>query len=163
MFPLGHAGPALLAARRWGADPRWAALFALGPDLIDKPLSVIVPGLTSGNTRSFGHTAAAAAVLLAALLAPRGRLRGAVLLWCCWAGHLVLDRMWLDPSPVIFYWPLRGHFPKPVPDGFTDTHFTPWYMWGELAGLILVAYFVRRHRLFDRARLSVFLRTGGLS
>ena len=162
MFPLGHAGLALVAARRWGADPRWAALFALGPDLLDKPLSVLVPSLVSGNTRNFGHTALAAAVLLAALLAARGRLRGARLLWCCWAGHLVLDRMWLDPNPVIFYWPLRGAFPRPDRQGYTEHYLDPWYVGGELAGLLFLVFFVRRHRLADRARLAAFLRTGRL-
>lgn len=160
MFPLGHVGPAVSAARRWGADPRWAAFFALGPDLIDKPLSVLAPALVSGNTRNFGHTALAAAVVLAALLAARKRIRGVALLWGCWAAHLALDRMWRDDCPVIFLWPLRGPFPRPVPDGFTDTHLTPWYLGGELVGLFLLVAFVRRHGLADRARLADFLRTG---
>jgi len=162
MFPLGHVGPAITVAERGEADPRWAALFALGPDLIDKPLSVLLPSLVSGNTRNFGHTALAAAAVLAALLAARGRLRGALLLGGCWAAHLLLDRMWLDPNPAIFLWPLRGPFPRPVSDGFTDTHFTPWYLVGEFVGLILVVVFVRRHRLTSLARLGDFIRIGRL-
>ena len=158
MFPLGHAGPAVAFAARRGADPRWAALMALGPDLLDKPVAVLMPSLVSHNTRNFGHTALIAGTVLFGLLA--ARVRGARLLWGCWVAHLLLDRMWSGDNPAIFLWPLRGDFPKPVPDGFTDTHFTPWYLGGELVGGFLLLAFMRKHRLFSRARLASFLRTG---
>jgi hypothetical protein len=150
----------MTVAQRVGADPRWAVLLALGPDLIDKPLSVFVPFLVSGNTRSFGHTALAAAVVLAALLAARARLRGTWFLWGCWTAHLGLDRMWLDSNPDIFFWPLRGPFPRPDAMGYLESHIDPWYVGGEVVGLLLLVVFVRCHRLADRARLGAFLRTG---
>ncbi|UPT75224.1 MAG: metal-dependent hydrolase [Elusimicrobiota bacterium] len=160
MFPFGHAGPAIAAARRAGADPRLAALFALGPDLVDKPLSVLIPALASGNTRGVAHTALAAVVLGGALVAARRRPRGAAFLWGCWAAHLLLDRMWLGRGPDIFFWPLRGALPPMEREGFIESHLDFWYLGGEAAGLLFVGIFLWRERLFDRVRLAALLRTG---
>ncbi|MDP3542432.1 MAG: metal-dependent hydrolase [Elusimicrobiota bacterium] len=162
MFPFGHVGPSMTLARRWGADARWAAVLALGPDLVDKPLSMLVPVFVNGNTRSIGHTALAAAIVLAALVAARRRLCRPWFLWGCWLSHLALDRMWLDRSPEIFLWPLRGGFPPPD-QGYLETYFNPWYVFGEAAGVLLLAAFVLRHGLTIRSRLADFLRSGRLS
>lgn len=163
MFPLGHVGPSVTLAKRWGVDARWAAVLALGPDIVDKPLSVLVPSFVNGNTRSFGHSALAAVIVLAVAVAARHRLRRPWLLWGFWVGHLAFDRMWLDRCPDIFLWPLRGGFPPPDPQGYLEAHFNPWYVFGELAGILLVVVFVRRHGLTDLSRLKAFLSSGRLS
>lgn len=115
MFVLGHVGVTVAGARLAGgkADLRLAALLSLLPDIIDKPLRELMPVLVSRNTRSFGHSFLGAAAVLLVLLALRRRRGDAALLWACFAGHLVLDLMWLGEGPATLLWPLLGPFPPP--------------------------------------------------
>ena len=164
MFVFGHAGLTIAAARAVdrGVDLRWAVLLSLGPDIIDKPLARIVPALVSHNTRSFGHSVLSSLVVLAVLLLWKRRPRAALLLWACYAGHFLLDFMWLNANPVILCWPLAGGFPGPV-RGPVLSWLTVWYVAGELAGFYVVARLVRRHGLMERPKLVAFLKSGRLA
>lgn len=154
MYILGHAGLTAEAARRVDpkVDRRWAAALALGPDLLDKPLSVLAPSLAHGNTRGIGHTLVFSVFVFAALLAWKRKPRAALLLWACWAGHFVLDSMWLAPSPAILFWPALGGFPPPS-RGPLLSPLTAYNFLGEAAGFWLIrrAYLSTPGRRASRA------------
>ncbi len=164
MLVFGHAGLTISAARAVDrdVDPRWAAALALGPDLLDKPVSLLCPALVNSNTRGFGHTALAALFVLTALLIWKRRLKPALVLWACYAGHFLLDNMWRNDNLAILFWPLLGDFP-PFVRGPIANSFTPWNVLGEVVGLILLYKLARRHGLFERAKLAAFLKSGRLA
>lgn len=164
MYVFGHAGLTLAAARAVDreADPRWAVLLSLAPDLIDKPGSLLWPALVQHNTRGFGHTLLFSLIVLAGLLAWKRRPKPALVLWGCYAGHFIFDALWLGANPAVLFWPLLGAFPPPV-HGRGLSWLTAWYVLGELAGLAFLVKLARRHGLFERPRLAALLKTGRLA
>ncbi len=165
MFVFGHAGLTLAAARAADreTDPRWAILLALGPDLLDKPASVLYPELVHHNTRGFGHTLFFSLFVLGALLIWKRRPKPALVLWGCYAGHFLLDGMWFERNPAVLFWPLLGDFPPLPARGPIFSWMTLWIVLGEIAGLIILYKLARRHGLFKRPRLAAFLKTGRLA
>ncbi len=164
MYIFGHSGLTLAAARALDreADPRWAVLLALAPDLIDKPVRLLLPSLVNHSTRGFGHTLLFSLVVLAALLAWKRRPKPALVLWACYAGHFLCDSMWREDNPVILLWPLLGDFPRPVRGPFLSGIML-WVVVTEVAGLIYLVRLARFHGLFERSRLTAFLKTGRLA
>ncbi|MBI2386820.1 MAG: metal-dependent hydrolase [Elusimicrobia bacterium] len=164
MFVFGHAGLTVAAVRAVDRDVdlRWAVLLAWAPDLIDKPVRHLFPALVSHNTRGFGHTTAFSLLVLAALLLWKRRPRSAVVLWGCYAGHFLLDSMWLHPSPAVLLWPLLGGFPPPV-RGPVISWLTLWNVAGEIAGLAVLHRLAKRYGLLERTRLLAYLRSGRLA
>jgi hypothetical protein len=161
VFVLGHVGPTVMLARAADRDVdlRWAALLAVGPDLLDKPAALLFPSLVNENTRALGHSAAGALVVLAVLLLLGERVRRPLILWACYVGHFVLDRMWLGDNPGVLFWPLLGPFPPPV-RGAMNSRLFMWNVYGEAFGAALLLGFALRHRLFDRERLLAAARGG---
>ncbi len=145
MFVFGHSGLTIAAARKAdpAVDPRLVAALALGPDLLDKPLSRLAPHFVHHNTRSLGHSLIFSAVVFAGLLAWKKRPKTALLLWACYAGHFLLDAMWTAPNPTVLFWPLLGAFPPPARGPLFD-----WPLLvnglGELAGLAVVYPLLRQ-------------------
>jgi hypothetical protein len=99
---------------------------SLFPDVLDKSLRFIMPGLF-GSTRTIGH-----ALFLAVLIGIAALIvwshSGSVIGIAC-AGtvliHQVLDMMWT--LPVTWFFPLHGMFPVvPLPGGFLP------FLWIEL-------------------------------
>ena len=164
MYFFGHVGSTVAAVRAVDreTDLRLPILLSILPDLIDKPTEILLPGLVNGNTRNFGHTLLGAAAALAILLALRRRLGNPLLLWACYAGHFLLDRMWLNDGPTIFFWPLLGAFPRWLPDSPGTPYLMAYNIAGEALGLVLVLALARRHRLFERSRWNAFVKTGRL-
>lgn len=162
MYLLGHATFTAAAARAVEprVDLRWAALMSLLPDAIDKPLRLLAPSLVNENTRGFAHSLLGAAAALAVLLALRGRLRHPVLLWGCWLGHLLLDRLWLGDGPAIALWPFLGPFPPPVREPGRSWPIFVYNAVAELAALALLLYMTRRRGL--RPSLRLVWRDGAL-
>ena len=148
MYILGHAGFTAAAARAVDreADLRLVVLLSLLPDILDKPTAVLLPALVNGNTRSFGHTLLGASAVLALLLAGHRRLGNPLLLWACYAGHLLLDRMWLGGDLTILCWPLLGAFPPWSPDGPGTPFLMPYNLAGEALGLGLMLRLARNWR-----------------
>jgi hypothetical protein len=113
VFIFGHAGLTLMGYQlfnrgRTSSSPLGASqlgalvLFALLPDILDKPLTLwFVPEAVS--TRWLGHTMAFSVLVCSAahLFAPS--LKN--LAWAC-PGHLLLDGMWRSPHTLFF--PLLG-------------------------------------------------------
>ncbi|MDD5303900.1 MAG: metal-dependent hydrolase [Elusimicrobia bacterium] len=164
MYVFGHVGLTVAAARAVDRDVdlRWAALLALAPDLLDKPVSRLWPALVHHNSRGFGHTALFSLFILAALLLRKRRPKPALVLWGCYAGHFLLDAMWMNGNPAVLLWPLLGDFPRPV-HGPLVSWLTVWYVVGEIAGLIVVVKLARRHGLLERPKLAAFLESGRLA
>ncbi len=161
MFVFGHAGLTIAAARAVDPDVdlRWAAALALGPDLLDKPMSRLFPAFVHHNTRGIGHTLVFSLAVLAALLIWKRRPKPALLLWACYTGHLFFDAMWTKGNHAILLWPLLGDFPAPV-RGHHFSWLTVWYLAGEVAGLAVIIRLVRQNALLERPRLLSFLRSG---
>jgi len=173
MFPTGHVaytfgGLALLQARGWalGVDYRVAALVAVAPDLVDKPLSLLVftdAQTTQGVCHSLVvHMAVTALVLL--LLDRRFWPYALVFNF-----HLVCDQIWRYPRTAL--WPFLGpgFEPwKPIEglEGFLAAYaeiaMMPEMLTLEFIGLAMMLVLVASRRLYQPARLAVFLRTGHL-
>lgn len=99
---------------------------ALLPDLLDKPLMLLVPGIF-GSTRTIGHSLLLVTILLLAgfLLWYRSRTPLGIAFAVSVLFHQVLDLMWT--LPVTWFFPLYGMFPVlPVSGGFLP------FLWIEL-------------------------------
>lgn len=107
MLFFAHLGLALLAARPLKrVDMTFLALGSILPDLIDKPLGLMIFG-TMNHGRIFAHTLLF--LLVIALLAVYFREIRLASLFAGVLTHLALDAMW--SSPVILLWPFLGPFP----------------------------------------------------
>jgi membrane-bound metal-dependent hydrolase YbcI (DUF457 family) len=110
MLLFAHLGLTLAAARfARGADLAFVFLGSMLPDIIDKPLGLIVFG-TPAMGRTHAHTILFLLILVAMAIYFRdirlASLSGGVL------AHLVLDSMW--NSPVTLLWPFLGSFPLDI-------------------------------------------------
>lgn len=149
MYILGHIGFTAAAARAVDRerDLRLPVLLSILPDLIDKPAGILLSSLVHGNTRNFGHSFLGSAVVLAILLAGRRRFGNPLLLWGCYAGHFLLDRMWVNNDPVILFWPFLGDFPVCTHDGPGTPYLREYNIMGEVLGFGLLLYLsMRRFR-----------------
>jgi hypothetical protein len=148
------------------ADYRLAALAAVLPDLIDKPLATFV--LTESNAALlFGHTALLhCGVWLVA--AATGTLRKNLPYLLAFSGHLVADRMWSFSDTLL--WPLRGRrfhqwqhvgSPQAILAAYLKVIAKePLLPTFEALGAILLAWFILDRHLHQPNRLAEFLRTG---
>jgi hypothetical protein len=103
-----------------------AVFGALLPDLIDKSLSLLIPGIF-GSGRTLGHTLLFfAAVMATGLLV--WKCRQTLLCVACAAAifsHQILDSMWT--LPVAWFFPLLGPFPV-----FIIPDYVRQYLWLEI-------------------------------
>lgn len=121
--------------------------------------------LADNGSSSFhlAHTLVFSVVLLTGVMvATRGRRSWRRRLLAVPIGtflHLVLDGAWT--SSTTFWWPLLG---ADMPDGRVGPFDRPLAAVAlmELAGLVAIAWFGRRFRLFEPARRRTFVRTGRL-
>ena len=148
------------------ADYRLVALAALGPDLIDKPLAWAYFYRRYKSAVLFAHTLL---VHLGVLWLAR---RQGARLWiyaAAFIGHAVLDRLWHYPDT--FYWPFRGwRFHVWGKRGSEQTEIARAYwvaftrrreLWvWEAGGLLALAWFVWRHKLYEWRRLRHFILRG---
>lgn len=122
MFVFGHVGLSIgaFSAYSW-ADGKWlerslhqidyraVIVGAMLPDIVDKPLGLwIAPELVDHSLRSIAHGLVFGLLLLGVgglfLMARRGPWP--MLLGIASSGHLILDRMWSNPT--IILWPFLG-------------------------------------------------------
>ena len=164
MYLLGHLGVGLgiawlLSAKgRTSVDYRLVLFGAILPDLIDKPLGLLL-GL---DTRLWGHTLVFLACVLAVSMLPSVRVLLSVALGL--ASHLLADRIW--EQPWVMLWPTLGAtFPS---DGvnFLNILFVlvndPIVLGGEVVGACILFAFARRHGIRTWSGLRSFLRSGEL-
>lgn len=176
MLPPGHIaytwGGLNWLQRRFSlfkdADYRLVALAALLPDLVDKPLALLVFFRRTRAALLFTHTLLAHLAVFA--IAYRCLRRGLIYA-LAFNGHIITDRLWLFPQT--FLWPLRGwqfHRWRHLNPGhsmwraYWHTFIGSFHLLAyELAGLGILAWLGRSYRLYRRQNLVRFLRTGRLT
>jgi membrane-bound metal-dependent hydrolase YbcI (DUF457 family) len=108
MLLFAHVGLALASARFFShVSLAFLALGSMLPDIIDKPMGLIVFGSPSMG-RTFAHTLLFL-MLLSALCLHSRDIRFISLTWGLLI-HLSLDVMWNSPETLL--WPLLGPFPS---------------------------------------------------
>ena len=169
MLPFGHVAYTWAAlawlqsqGRATGVDYRCAAVAALLPDLIDKPLTLTLMS-GSGTSQGPAHTLLGQTCLVAvtAQLKPEWLPYAAIS-----SSHLLADQMWKYPRTLLF--PFSGRFdswkfmgtPSAMLDAYAEIATRPGIMAIEAVGLVLLGWLVRRHRLHRREMLKRFLLTG---
>ncbi len=133
-------------------DTRLLLIAALLPDIIDKPLGLLLLRETLNSGRIFGHTLLFL-LLIAALGLYLHRQRNRTWLLVLSFGilmHLILDQIWLAPETL--FWPFSG-------SGFEESDSTDWlsgilhtlvtnprvYI-AEVVGAAIIAWFLLLHR-----------------
>lgn len=171
MLPLGHvaytwAGLAWLQSRgrAAGVDYRAAALAALLPDLVDKPLSLTLLS-ESGTSQGPAHTFLAQAAL--SLAVARWKPDWLPYAMIC-NSHLLADQMWKYPRTLFFpfsgrldSWKYMGS-PSAMLSAYAEIVTRPAILAVEVVGLALLGWVVHRGRLYRRGRLARLLHTGSI-
>lgn len=162
MYVFCHLLAGLLLGLAWYAWKRDRLLVAASvagavlPDLIDKPLGILITG-TVGYGRIYAHTLLFAALfLLAGALAWRRNRKVAFLilaLGCGVLSHQVLDAMWFEPSA--WFWPVFGPFPPPdldipVLSYFLADLFQPAEWLFAASSLFMIALFLGKRGRWQR-------------
>ena len=166
MLLFAHVGLALASARLSNRlDLLFLAMGSMLPDIIDKPLGLLVFG-SPNMGRTFAHTFLFLLILTAVSIRLQD-IRSASLTWGVFV-HLILDTMW--SSPVTLLWPLLGGFPDaPYLDTFSYLQMLlmgleePGILIPELLGLgyiILLVYLKRGWIWNDIKRLFRKLEKG---
>jgi hypothetical protein len=178
VFFIAHLGftaaPGALVAGWWGEnrgfenkapDLRWLLAGAVLPDIIDKAVGQVFlrPYFESG--RIFAHT-----FILVLLLFVAGtfewKRRGdnrILLLAFGVAAHLVLDRIWIEPSTA--YWPALGPFVRHPSTGsmleqIREYMSDPAFWATEIAGAVLLVASLRYLGIKNVRALRSFLARG---
>lgn len=171
MLPLGHvaytwAGLAWLQSRgrATGVDFRAAAVAALVPDLVDKPLSLTLLS-ESGTSQGPAHTLLAQAAL--SLAAARWKREWLPYTLIC-NSHLLADQMWKYPRTLLFpfsgrldSWQYMGS-PSAMLSAYAEILTRPAILAVEVVGLALLGWVVHRGRLYRKERLARLLRQGSI-
>jgi hypothetical protein len=173
MLPAGHIeytwGVLNLLQRKArlfeDADYRVVALAALLPDLIDKPLSLLV-FTDSKTSQGLAHTLVVH--LLVSLIALVWWRRGLVYA-LAFNGHLLADRIWLYPRTLFFPllgwqfepWRFMGS-PKAMLNAYAEIVTYPLIITLESIGLVVLAWLVVTYHLYRWENLRAFLVSGKL-
>ncbi len=172
MLPLGHVAYTW-AALAWlqshhqvaDIDYRGAAVAALLPDLIDKPLSLTLMS-DSGTSQGVSHTLLGQALLTLAVARLRPR-------WLAYAlisnTHLLADQMWKYPHTLFF--PFSGRLdswrfmgtPSAMLDAYAEIVTRPAIVAVEVVGFALLGWLVRRGKLYRKGPLGRLLSIGNIA
>jgi inner membrane protein len=176
MYLLAHTGITLGAARvveeavnrPWfRVDYRFILLGSLLPDIVDKPLGIIIFPEAIANGRTILHTLI---FLVMTILMGVFIYRWKNALWGFFIAfgvlmHFTMDAMWTDP--VTLYWPLIQPFFEKHPgieffnilrSWVYTLQIEPRIFLPELAGLVIL--FVFAIRVIKEKRVVAFIRTG---
>ena len=173
MLPAGHIeytwGALNLLQRKArlfeDADYRVAALAALLPDLIDKPLSLLV-FTDSKTSQGLAHTLLVH--LLVSLIIFVWWRKGSVYA-LAFNAHLLADRIWRYPRTLFFPflgwqfepWRFMGS-PEAMLDAYAEVVTYPLIIALESIGLVILAWLVVTYHLYRWENLLVFLVSGRL-
>ncbi len=171
MLPTGHIeytwGALNLLQRKArlfeDADYRAVALAALLPDLVDKPLSLLV--FTDSKT-SQGLVHTLLVHLLVSLIVLIWWRRGFVYA-LAFNGHLLADRIWLYPRTLFFpflgwqfeLWRFMGS-PEAMLNAYAEIVTYPTIIILESIGLMILAWLVATYHLYRWENLLAFLVSG---
>lgn len=171
MLPLGHVAytwAALTWLQRRGlareVDYRTAAIAALLPDLIDKPISLTLLS-DSGTSQGIAHTLPAHATATLAI----ARYRPPWLPYALLANaHLAADQMWKYPRTLFYpfsgqldFWRFMGS-PAAMLDAYAEIIARPAIVAVELVGLALLAWVTLTGKLYRARNLRRLLSAGVL-
>jgi hypothetical protein len=171
MFPVGHLAYTW-AALTWlqshdkasMVDYWGAAVAALLPDLIDKPLSLTIMA-NSGTSQGIAHTLLAQALLSMSVARIKPEWLPYALIS---AGHLLADQMWKYPR-TLFY-PFSGQLdswkfvgtPTAMLRAYTEIATRPEILAIEAVGLALLGWVVGKGQLYRKRALLRLLASGRL-
>lgn len=169
MLPVGHVAYTW-AALTWlqskqlasDIDYRGAAIAALLPDVIDKPLSLTIMA-HSGTSQGMAHTLLGHALLTLSIARWKPD-------WMPYAlianSHLVADQMWKYPRTLLFpftgqldSWKFMGT-PAAMFSAYAEIATRPTILAVEAVGLVLLGWVVRKGRLTHKQSLKQLLKTG---
>ena len=172
MLPLGHVAYTW-AALAWlqthqkatDIDYRGAAIAALLPDMIDKPLSLTLLS-DSGTSQGLSHTLVGQALLTLAV----ARLRPK---WLPYAlicnSHLLADQMWRYPRTLLF--PLSGQLdswkfmgtPSAMLSAYAEIVTRPGILAVEALGLALLVWVAGKGKWHRKGTLKRLLLSGRMA
>jgi len=178
MYLLAHTGITMGAARvvekavnrPWfRLDYRFILLGSLLPDIVDKPLGIIIFPEDISNGRTFLHTLIflVLTILLGIFIY---RWKNALWGFCIAFGvliHFIMDAMWTDP--ITLFWPfIQPAFEKhPGIEFFSIVRswvyileMEPRIFLPEMAGLIILTFFAVK--VIKEKRVMFFIKTGYL-
>lgn len=180
MMPLGHIVSGLgvvqlghrVFPRLNKVDWRFVTIAPLVPDLIDKPLAILISfsNFTQvQSTRLVAHTLLFSLLLLAIGFFLR---RDWLPYSLAFSTHLITDRMW--ETPATLFWPIFGwttsftrrflHIQESVGHSQEqDMMEHLLILLIELGALAVLTWLVQRHQLWRWRNLKRFLRTGQLT
>jgi len=145
-------------------DYRLVLLGSLLPDIIDKPIFLLMGSRVSLSGRGYAHTLLFNLILLiSGLFLIRYRKSWLLILSLSSFMHLILDRIW--DYPVVLFWPLLGPFPKGEITGWLSNMFrwllsSPDVYIPEIIGLVIVLLFA--YRIVKGKSVISFIRGGAI-
>jgi len=178
MFLLAHLGftaaPGAVAARWWGEsrgfagkapDLRWLLAGSMLPDVVDKTVGQVLFKPYFENGRIFCHTFIFALLMFVAgtyQVRRKGDSR-IILLACGVAGHLVLDRIWIEPTTA--FWPALGPFVRypslqTLMEQIAEALGDPIFWTTEIGGVLLLVLALRYLGIRKKDDLKAFLLHG---
>ena len=131
-------------------DYRLVLLGSLLPDIIDKPVFLLIGGSASLSGRDYAHTLLFNLALFASgIILFRYRKPWLLIISFSSFMHLVFDQMW--GSPVILLWPLLGQMPQGETAGWLANRFQGLFLYPqvyipEIIGLLVILVFTYRIR-----------------
>ncbi len=150
------------AGRISGLDYRLVFLGSLLPDIIDKPVWLLVGNSASLSGRDYAHTLLfQLALLIGAAVMIRFGKPWLLILSVASLLHLVFDQMWR--SPAALFWPLLGPLPKEertgwIPEILQALFSQPEVYIPEIIGLIIVLLLAGR--VASKKNVLSFIKTG---
>lgn len=195
MLVFGHVGIALGIVKNYEnltrkflskeaevrIDYRYVLIGAMLPDIIDKPLVLMLSNDPVRSARYIAHslTFGIFLLLLSAVLSISFKSAKFLILTVCSCIHLLLDKMWLYPK--VFLWPfyviktknqsvavLSSGVIHKIENAYVSVSRINWlslYMKPEVyipetIGLIFIAYYLTK--LIYKGRLKKFIETGSI-
>ena len=150
-------------SRKWQVDYRFILLGSMFPDIVDKPLGMLIFAGSIANGRVYTHTLIVniTLVLIGIYLIKRKKPNFFLFsISSCF--HLVLDEMWLTPKTL--FWPFFGWgFPRENLSCWWENIFqalftNPWVYVPEIIGALIITVFGLI--LIKRRMLGKFLSQG---
>ncbi len=147
-------------------DVRLLLVGSLLPDIVDKPLGMVLLRDTLNNGRIFSHSLVFALLLTLAGFYIYWRHGKTWILALAFGAftHLLLDEMWLDPrtllQPLYGYIPPRGDSTYWISNIVYDLHTDPGTYIPEIVGAAILTWFVVV--LVRRKMVAAFIRSGKL-
>jgi len=180
VFLIAHMGfaaaPAAAAVSWWREsrgfsrdvpDLRWLLLGSVLPDLVDKPLGQALLRAHFQNGRIYFHTFLFTILFLLGGVYRWRRNGDDRLLWlaCGMAAHLVLDRIWVEPTTA--FWPSLGPFLRhpslgTIMEQVMEYLREPVFWAEEMGGALLLVASFRLLGVRSLRELGAFARDGHL-